>query len=74
MNTALLAADNTLLREALKRIAAQLEPGSWDTTSDAPINYEAYMARLPHLRQFALDMAEDVNKRPGFKEYVYESA
>ena len=71
MNTARLAADNTLLRAALKRIAEQLEPQEWDISTDGPGTAESMIRRLPSIRQFALDMAEDTEKRPGFKEYVY---
>jgi hypothetical protein len=71
MNETQLAFENTMMRKALERIAEQLTEGSWDAEIDSLASAELVLRRIPHIRQFALDMAKDVNSRPGFKEYVY---
>jgi hypothetical protein len=65
------AYEHTMMRHALLRIAEQLEPKSWDASTDGQATDTIIFGRLPHIAKFALDMAKDVNSRPGFKEYVY---
>jgi hypothetical protein len=64
--------DEVRLREALKRIAIELELGEhWNVCIDTmyEVTPEIMLTRLPSIRQFALDMAEG-GKRPGFDELI----
>ena len=57
------------MREALKRIAEQLDVSA-SCDLDIP-GADAVLDRLPHIHRFALDMAEG-GKRPGFDEFIRE--
>jgi hypothetical protein len=60
------------MREALKRIADQLEVGAYDLNSDGPAAIQMIIHRLEAIREFALDMAAD--GRPGFSAYLAQIA
>lgn len=59
--------NETLLIEALKHIAMQLDDSYYNILGVEP---PKIAERLPHIRQFALDMAEGGGKRPGFTKFV----